>query len=479
MISFLEFAKIAAPEKPLTAAQYEFARVAFDGGEPGDDAIAMALWGAPMLTFTDEQRKIVGAVWGRRSGKTWLAAMRLCHLAITVDVSKLARREQAVCPIIATTMNQARHTVNFIRGMLEVVAPRAIIRDTSDVITIRRRTGEVTFQVLPASAGGRALRGKWFPGIFLDECCFFYGSDHKVNDAEIFASARPTILPGGQALLMSTPWSESGLLFDLYKENYSHPKWAIAAYAPTSLMRAGDEKVLGLVEQERARDPINAQREYDAEFLPSTANRFFDSRALERAITVEPIARDRSLPCFFGGDFAWTRDASALVGIQRRQDGVLEVFLTHELMPQKGKPLDHDEVVDTFGSLIRESGGSTLTADHWYERFIAKKLADNGLQLRHAAGGSDGVAQMHVSARAVLGRHGLRMNHNQSLMRQLKDITSTASSGGKLAICNPRYQTGGHGDLGRAFVTAVWASQQGYGNEFGSKITSGRRGGVL
>lgn len=461
MISFLDFARFAAPTKPLTAAQTEFCRVAFDGERPSDDDIARALWGDVIETFTDEQRRIVGAVWGRRSGKTWLAGIRLVHLAIVVDLSTLARNEQAVCPIVATTMNQARHTLNFIRGVLDNVAPQAVVRDTSDIITIRREgKREVTFQVLPASAGGRSLRGKWFPGAFLDESCFFYGTDHKVNDQEIFASIMPTVLPGGQVLIMSTPFAEAGLLYDLYKENYGHPKWALAAYAPTLMMRPDDANLAALIEQERQRDPINAQREYDGEFLPSTANRFFDSRAIDLAMLDgdEPrhIARNTGLPCAFGGDFAFISDASALVGVQRNGE-IYEVFLLHERLPSKGKPLVPSEVVAEFAQLITANGGHALMADAHYRESVREHLNATKLPLIPRPEGADGKAQTYLLTRQLLNQGRIRLPHNDRLARQLRDVTASPTSGGLLNIQTARYATGGHGDLVSSLVLAIWS----------------------
>ena len=95
--------------------------------------------------------------------------------------------------------------------------------------------------------------------------------------------------------------------------------------------------------------------------------------------------------------------------------------------------------------------------------------------LRHAPGGSEGVARMHVTARSLLHQGRVRIPPDRNLLRQLKDITATANSGGTLTIKSPRYQTGGHGDLARALVTALYSTTVGYGTEFGVGSISGRK----
>jgi len=94
----------------------------------------------------------------------------------------------------------------------------------------------------------------------LDEAAFFRGEDSQVNDTEILKAVAPRILPGGQVLILSTPWVEHGVLFDLHKNNFADPKSALVAHAPTLSMR-DDEHTRDFVRRDYLRDFDTAERE--------------------------------------------------------------------------------------------------------------------------------------------------------------------------------------------------------------------------
>src|SRR5690606_7994047 len=91
---------------------------------------------------------------------------------------------------------------------------------------------------------------------------------------ELFKAVAPRVLPGGMVVVASTPWAEAGLLHGEFQKNHGRPRTAIAAHAPTLLLRDNDPSVVSIVERERDRDPENARREYDAEFAASSEQLF-------------------------------------------------------------------------------------------------------------------------------------------------------------------------------------------------------------
>src|SRR5262249_41632876 len=139
----------------------------------------------------------------------------------------------------------------------------------------------VSIECLPATRGGSALRGRTLVSAVLDEAAFFRSDDYQVNDQEIFRAVAPRVLPGGIGHVGSTPRTEGGPLHEEFSRNFADPKTAIAAHAPTLLMNPAKRLE---VERERERDPENARREFDAEFLPRGAGAFFDPVALKQAV---------------------------------------------------------------------------------------------------------------------------------------------------------------------------------------------------
>jgi hypothetical protein len=270
-LSFIEF--VSRLGVRLTPAQMTVALVAFDGIQPKHlppeyRKLARQLFGdvdtIPALAWA-----VFVAVCGARSGKTYcLCALRLLHLAWTVGLGGLAPGEEAVGLIVAPDLKLARHALRFVTGVLENsnLTPH-VVGHTSDNVTIRRPDGHlVRIECQPATRGGSAVRGQSLVGAVLDECSLFRDVNAIVNDQEVYLAVSPRILKDGQVILASTPWARTGLLFEMFRDNYGKPQTALAVHAPTALMRNFDPVVMSLIERERLRNEPNYRREYLAEF---------------------------------------------------------------------------------------------------------------------------------------------------------------------------------------------------------------------
>jgi hypothetical protein len=117
----------------------------------------------------------------------------------------------------------------------------------------------------------------------MDESAFFRDSSYRVNDADIFKAASPRVLPGGQSIVASTPWAESGLLYELHQRNWGHPVDAIAAWAPTLTLH-DSELTRNIVAREYQRDPDNADREFGAKPMRGGSGVFFDPQLIDAAV---------------------------------------------------------------------------------------------------------------------------------------------------------------------------------------------------
>jgi hypothetical protein len=446
----------------LTAGQRELAQVAFDGGLPSGDLVHLGdmVYGSTLLPST--ARRVVVVVAGRASGKSLLLGIRGLHLALTVDLSGLARREIATVPVVAPDLRTARVTVRYALGAAETVLGRKVLTDVNaDGFSIRRATHLVRIEALAASAGGKSVRGRSMPAAIMDECAFFRDSSHIVNDAEIFAALMPRIMPGGQLLVGSTPWTESGLLYELWRDNYREPKTALVAHAPTLVMR-DDADTAAMVAAERARDETNARREYDAEFLPRDASAFFDSRAIAACVGDYPLpVPKRYGPEYYvGADFGFARDSSALVVLEREAD-VFTVCDLLEVIPRDA-PLVPSSVVAGFAAVVRQFGAEGVIADAHYRESIREHLDTSGLVLMSAPEGATGKAESYALARSLIAQGRVRLPKHERLLQQLRDVTVRPTSGGALSIQSPRWAGGGHGDLVSALVLAMWQAHRNY-----------------
>lgn len=450
--------------------QAEFIRVAYDGAEPVDRRLAERIFGP--LEFGSlplGARAVVAAVCGGRAGKTYLLiALRMVWGMLVRDLSSMAPGQRAVALVVAPNDKLRQEAVNYavgaVRSKPELKQLLRVPRGTKDddlvsEFGIYRQDFDrvVMFESGVATRGGYGGRGRALTDCALDECAFFRDASYKVNDADIFAAASPRVLPGGQTILASTPWAEAGLLYDFHKRNYGKPVDALSAHAPTLTLH-DSELTRTIVGREKLRDPENARREFDAEFMTGGTTIFFEGSSLEGMLTSELFTVQKADVVGAGGDFAFRGDSSALLMVAMRGP-MLHIFDGTEERPKPGEPLKPSQTVRRFVEVI---GGRCdyVTADQHHRSSIEEHLLEHGLVYSPAP---STPAENYVRARQLL-REGLVRVHTSNLpkelverlVQQLRETQGRPTAGGGMSILHPRWAKGGHGDLADAFTLAIW-----------------------
>jgi hypothetical protein len=469
----------------LTRAQRVLCAVAFDGAEPGafsgeDRDVARQLFG-DIETIPLEARHVLTAVCGARGGKSYvLIALRMLHLALTVSLETLAPGEIASAIIVAPDIRLARQALRYAIGASQQAPElKALVSSvTSDSFVVSREGGRtVVVECLPATRGGSALRGRSLVGAALDEAAFFRDENSVVNDSEVFKALAPRVMVGGQIVIASTPWSEAGILHDLFSTNHGQPTTAIAAHAPTTLLR-DDERTRSMVERERQRDPDNARREFDAVFMPAGSGFFFDASVIDAAVVpdaVFPLPHRRGATASVAADLAFNSDYSACAAVYRSGEKY-EIADLLELRPEKNKPLKPSAVVREFAQFARARGASDLGGDSHYKETARELLYENDLGFIEAPGGQTGKLTQYLAMRTLLNDRKLSLPNHPRLIAQLKGIIARPTPGGGLSISAPRRPGQGHSDACSAVVLAVYLATKYHATESASDAEKPRFG---
>lgn len=446
-------------------AQRLVAGVSFDGEPIPDTPMARALFGGALGEVPRMVRRMLVAVCGRRGGKTYtLISLRLLHLALTCDVSMVRPGQRPVALVIAPNEKLRQEAVNYALGAARahpsmrqwLQLPRGAREDDvfSEFAIRRPHDGViVSFEGGVATAGGYGGRGRALVGLALDEVAFFRDKSSKVNDEDILNAASKAVLPGGQIIIASSPWSKRGVLWERYTANVGKPTSAIAVHAPTTLLNPAPW-IAEQVEAERARDPDAARHEYDAEFLDAGTTAFFDDALIESCI--DDALNDGRMPnpgelVRAGGDTGLRSDSATLaighlVGTQ---------ILTGELVemrPEPNKPLKPSEVAQTFRARCDAHGVTYYTADGHYWDAVLEYMGT--IPCAQYTGSPD---EAFVRARSLMRQGRVRIPRNDRLLRQLREVEGRPKPGGGIAITMPRWRTGGHGDIAQALVLMLSA----------------------
>lgn len=442
----------------LTDAQRELADVAFDGGTPARGGVFGACDRVP-----DAARSTVAAVCGGRAGKSYvLVALRLVWGMYRRDLRSLAPGQQAVALVVAPNDRLRQEVVNYALGAIRSHdALRATLRlprgtkddDIVSGFSVERPDGKrVAFEAGVATRGGYGGRGRSLTDFAMDEAAFFRDASYKVNDAEIFKAASPRVLPGGQTIIASTPWAESGLLYEFWQRNWQKPTDAVVAHAPTLVLRPDARE---MVEREYLRDPENADREFGARFMRGGTTLFFEPSALDAAVDKSlddgrvPVSGDVVAA---GGDFGFRSDSSALA-ICHRSGGLHLIAEILEMRPDDGAPLKPSATVAKFAERMAEHGARYLMADGHYRETITEHLTAR--RLAYAAAPA-APAEAYMRVRAMLRQGCVRLPNNPRLLQQLREVQGRPLPGGGMSIVHPRWRTGGHGDIADAVVYALY-----------------------
>lgn len=463
--------------------QAELARVAFDGCQPVDAALAEKIFGPiDFASLSVALRRVVTIVAGGRGGKTYLLiALRLVFGMCVRDLSPLAAGEEAFATVVAPNDDLRQQAVNYALGICRAKPElRALLRlpkgskpDSSpSEFGLYRPDFDrvVTFTGAVATRGGYGVRGKWHTDLALDECAFFRDSTAKVNDKDIYEAGVSRILPGGQCILGSTPWAMGGLLFEFFRDNFGKPTTCLAAHAPTLLLNP-TPAITEIVEMERKRDPENARREYDAEFLQSGSTIFFESTTLDGSFVETPFVIEPNDSLSAGGDFGFRADSSALLKAALRrttwieEDGTpkfkdtVHIYGGVECRPDEDAPLKPSETVEAFANCIAGEC-SYLMADQHYREAIAEHLEKfNLVYIPAPTVPADTYVRARMlfrETRIVVHKKNLPDGVADRLQKQLREVQGRPTAGGGMSIVHPKWSAGGHGDLAAALVLAVW-----------------------
>lgn len=434
--------------------QLAIAKCAYDGG----DAPGGPIFGNYQGPISELARQIVVAVCGARGGKTrTLIALRILYGALVRDLSGLGKGEEACGLIVAPRLSLAKQAYRYILGEIKAhpALTDMLMRETKEGLAIRRPDGYiVSIEVVAASSKGTTLRGRSLTDAAFDESAFFRGEDYQVSDVELFKAISPRVMAGGQMIIASTPWSKDGLLWDYFTDNYGKPRTAIAVHAPSLALRH-DKKLSMLIDLERERDPDNAKREYDAEFLDVAAGLYFDPQCVDAVVSDYKLEEEYNPRCVYaaGADFGFSHDSSALVVVCFDGEHYKTVQII-ELKPE-GTALRPSHVVDIFAHIIKKYNLHHVVSDIHYREAIRELLSKHNIDLISAPEGRSGKIESYARAKSMMYDQKAKVPNHKRFVQQLKEIKQRPVSGGGLSIESPRKQSG-HGDIVSAWVLAMW-----------------------
>jgi hypothetical protein len=446
---------------------------------------------------------------GVRAGKSLIAALALLHSALTCEFRREPNLEAGEIPghdgligimkgefvralIVAPKLKMSRAPLNWIKSRMEhsPILKKHIVKVKEESIVIRRPDGaEVTIEIVAADSGGGNLRSTWLAGILFDEAAFHDGEDGVVNLAENYRAAAPRLLHGAQAWIVSSPWSDDDHFNKLFTMYFGKPGLQFAFHSDTRSMNPGVEQ--SVIDEERARDPDNAAREYDAVPLSSSNTAFFPPDAIEKSVNYE---RQIYLPPIqgvehkAGTDLAFRKNSSALaisraakLPSQGREILKAQLAYHEEKRPPKGASLRPSEVIIDFAKTCRSYRARKMCGDHWSrdtadEELAKLRAADRTFDIVYEPMSQqiDDIGARFDQVRRLMQEGQAELPNEPVLLRQFRDTKARALPGGKIGIQLPKHGST-HGDVLVAAVNSLVQVDLAVRTDEKKSMTRGRR----
>jgi hypothetical protein len=392
---------------------------------------------------------------GRRGGKSRIAALVALFLAIRRDYTKLlAPGERGVIAVIAADRLQARSTLGYLKGLLELpaFAPYVgrVLRDHVEL-----RTG---VEIRVTTASYRTTRGYTLVGVVCEEIAFWLSDESGANpDAEILAALRPGMLtvPGSLLLGLSSPYAARGELYKAYQRYFgTDDATGLAWNADTVSMNPGVD--LKVIADAFADDPVAAASEYGqggSVAFRRDVEAFLDPEAV-RAVT---FAGRRELPRVEGLRYVAFVDPSGgsrdsfTLAVAHREGSRAILDLVRERRP----PFSPDDVVKDFAQTLARYGVTYVHGDRYAGEWPRERFQAHGIGYEPSARVKSDIYRELLPA---VNAARVELLDLPRLSAQLACLERRTSRGGRDSI---DHAPGGHDDVANAAAGALVIAGEG------------------
>ena len=382
------------------------------------------------------------AITGRQSGKTQVAADLVAYTAATAPTDGSA--DGTYCVLVAQDGRGAmRAAYKYICAAFERVPVLAqmVTGRTADSLALSNGVVVSVYPCRPAAVRGiRALVA------VADELAFFRTSDGNPVDTEMLRALRPALATtGGKLIVTSSPYGQTGALWDLHRRHYGREDSATLVWqasAPT--MHAG--LPADYLERLAEDDPEAYLSEVLGEFRAGLAQ-LFDPQALDACVAEwrEQPRRD-GVTYFCGADLSGgMRDASCAAIYTLDGDRVV-------IAAVRGWPAPHnvEQVVGEVVAFARSYGCHRIVADRYGAQYPQRAAERHGARLEPSELDRSAL-YLELLPRVLSG--SIAIPNDPVLLRELRGLERKRGFGGKDRV---DHRPGAHDDRANALAMAAY-----------------------
>lgn len=396
-------------------------------------------------TAPDQPFREVWAIGGRRSGKSFIAALAAVYLASFRNYRPhLAPGERAHILVIAADRVQARVVFDYCKSILSVnpMLARMVEAERAESVDLKNR---VSLGV--ATCSYRGLRGYTLAAAVCDEVAFWRSDDGANPATEVIRALRPALatIPRSMLLFISSPYARSGPLWEAYRKHYGCQDSDVLVWqAPTRVMNPTISQ--GLIARDLAADPEAARSEWEAEFR-SDLQTFIPEEALEAVV----VPGRHELPPQAGVTYTafvdpsgGRGDAAALALAHVEGDRVIL-----DLARRWPAPHNPQAVIQEMAEILKTYGVRRVTGDRYAGEWPRQEFQKHGVGYDPAP---QDKSRIYLDFLPLVLSGRVELLDVKRLINELRNLVRRPRSGGRDLVDHPPR---GQDDLANAVAGAV------------------------
>lgn len=434
---------------------------------PAQECVLRAIYGLPMPIHLLKYKKLLnGLEWGMheeemieavlvlgaRSGKSFLASIIALYEATRNKWQQYLRKgESGYVIVVSTKHSQSVQIIQ--RNCAQMIRNTKLEKILVSEPTAQEIVFKNNMRILSIPCTSTAGRGLPIICCIFDEVGHFFSEGARA-DIDVFNSLRPRMVqfPGSKTLLISTPSSKQGLLWDFFKDGFSI-SGRLTIQASTIIMNPTIDTAF--IERERKRDPDSAEREYDAIFADSRSS-YFNMEKVDECLTlVGDILPELSIAYFCGIDQSGLsgRDKFALsICHSKDEDVIIDLIRSWDTK-------NSDIIMDDIEDLKNSYHLDTVYIDRYAGGWVSQALEKLGLEVAFR----ENLAIVYSNLKSLVISGKAHLPDNKDLRNAFINTTAYYGRNNALSIAHERTASG-HADELDAVASAV------YGIKFESEV---------
>jgi hypothetical protein len=392
-----------------------------------------------------KQPSEIFTIVGRRGGKSFISSLTAVYTACFSSFKKhLNAGEKATILILARDRDQARIVFGYVSGILNAVAALEAMIDMERADEIELNNGVI---IMVKTSDFRAIRGLTVAAAILDEVAF-WDSDSISPDHEVLTALRPatSTIPSAKIIAISTPYSQSGSLYEAYKESYGKDdEHTLVWVAESTVMNPTLDAAL--IQRELERDPDGAQAEWLATFR-SDLSAAFSVESLESCtikgrteLPPSPMIKYKSFVDPSGGK---SDSFTVAIGHEENRKTIIDVARAWPA------PLDPALATGEIAELLKSYGVVTVTGDNYGGEWPVASFRSHGIAYERCV---KPKSDLYLALAATTNAHNAELPDNRQLFNELRRLERKRGRAGKDTVDHPPRL---HDDLANSVAGVSW-----------------------